>query len=149
MTKFHLISFVLLTLVSSIFAIPQQQGDNLQPRVELLETTVAKLSARVEALEALGTNNTGSSKTTSSNSDSEKTEIDYEVASIDAKITESNSVFVKYAWILTIKNNGRQRLLFDANIEFLDTDGFIVDQDFAYKLFIEPFATKQYTGAKF
>ncbi len=148
MTKFHLISFVLLTLVSSIFAIPQQQGDNLQPRVELLETTVAKLSARVEALEALGTNNTGSSKTTSSNSDSEKTEIDYEVASIDAKITESNSVFVKYAWILTIKNNGKQRLLFNANIEFLDADGFIVDQDFAYRLLIEPYETQKYTGAK-
>lgn len=148
MTKFHLISFVLLTLVSSIFAIPQQQGDNLQPRVELLETTVAKLSARVEALEALSTNNTGSSKTTSSNSDSEKTEIDYEVASIDAKITESNSVFVKYAWILTIKNNGKQRLLFNANIEFLDADGFIVDQDFAYRLLIEPYETQKYTGAK-
>lgn len=148
MTKIHIASMLLLTIVSSIFVMPQQKTDELQSRVDALETTVSLLSERVSKLEVSSVVTPQPSSEQNPKSGSDIAEIDYEVVSIDAKITESNNIYDKHSWILTVKNNGRQRLLFNATIDFLDKDGFIVDQDFGLQLLLEPYETKDFIGTK-
>lgn len=74
--------------------------------------------------------------------------IDYKIVRIDSKITEFNTVWERNAWIVTLKNNGPQTLLFNLTFQFLDADGFILDQDVQYGLLLEPYATTDYTGFK-
>ena len=148
MTKIHIASMLLLTIVSSIFAMPYQKTDELQTRLNALETTVSLLSERVSKLEVSDVVTPQPSSEQNPSSDSDISEVDYEVVSIDAKITESNNIYDKHSWILAVKNNGRQRLLFNATIDFLDKDGFIVDQDFGLQLLLEPYETKDFIGTK-
>lgn len=72
--------------------------------------------------------------------------IDYEIVSVNSKVTESNTLWERNSWIVTIKNNGPQTLLFNLTIEFLDEDGFILDQDTEYNLLLKPFETADYSG---
>jgi|GEM_PF-1630968 len=74
------------------------------------------------------------------------TGIDYEIVSINSKVTESNAVWERNSWIVSIKNNGPQTLIFDLTIEFLDEDGFILNEAKEYDLVLEPYETTDYTG---
>ena len=73
-------------------------------------------------------------------------EPDYEITRIEGKVTESNDIFEKNAWIMEVKNNGDQALLIDATIDFEDVDGFIVSQDFKFGLYIGANEIKEFTG---
>ena len=70
----------------------------------------------------------------------------FEILSVDGRITESNSVWWKYAYIVELQNTSDKRLLLDATIEFLDTDGFVVDDDRVYDFLLEPGETSSMTG---
>lgn len=70
----------------------------------------------------------------------------FEILSVDGRITESNNVWWKYAYIVEVQNTSEQRLLLNATIEFLDADGFLVDDDFVYGFLLEPGATDSITG---
>jgi len=73
-------------------------------------------------------------------------EPDYEITRIEGKVTESNDIFEKNAWVMEVKNNGDQALLIDATIDFEDADGFIVSQDYKFDLYIGANETKEFTG---
>ena len=59
-----------------------------------------------------------------------------EIANIETRVTESNDVWWKYAWRLTIRNSGSAPASLMAIIEFQDKDGFIIDRDTEYNLYI-------------
>ena len=73
-------------------------------------------------------------------------EIISEIISIDAKVTEKNDIWWKNAWILVIKNDSPSNLSFDATIEFLDADGFVVDDDRVYDLQVNAGEQETFTG---
>ncbi len=52
-----------------------------------------------------------------------------EITDIDARVTESNSTWSKFAWKLTVRNRSDSPQRLDATIEFQDKDGFVVDDD--------------------
>ncbi len=70
----------------------------------------------------------------------------WEIVSISAKVTEKNSVWWKNSWILVIRNDSSSNLSFDATIEFLDADGFIVDDDREYDLRVDAGEQETFTG---
>jgi len=72
--------------------------------------------------------------------------LNYEITQIASKVTESNDIYEKHAWILDIKNNENRPLLINATVDFEDADGFIISQDFQYGLYIGPNETKRFTG---
>ena len=51
----------------------------------------------------------------------------YEIVSIDARVTETNSSWWRYAWKLTVHNKSDMTMGFRAKIEFQDKDGFVID----------------------
>jgi hypothetical protein len=71
---------------------------------------------------------------------------EWEIISIDTRVTESNSTWSRFAWKLEMKNTANYPLRFDATIEFQDKDGFIIDTDTAAGLVISPHAKETFTG---
>jgi len=69
-----------------------------------------------------------------------------EVVDVDARITESNPTWEKFAWKLTVKNLTSSSVGFDAIIEFLDDDGFVVDDAREYGLLLGPEEEQTFTG---
>lgn len=126
----------------------------LETRVKALEQSQAVLLKRVAVLEtAVASQPHAAANATppapvATSTPGVTAKYDYELVSIQDKIVESNSVFDKRAWIMVIKNNTAQTLMFNATVEFLDASGFIVDQDIKFGLTIGPNETKQYTGVK-
>jgi hypothetical protein len=53
----------------------------------------------------------------------------FDIVSVDARVTESNSTWWKYAWKVTIRNRDAQPHAYRVTVEFHDKDGFIVDTD--------------------
>lgn len=86
-------------------------------------------------------------KPTASNSkeDSNDTKI-FEIISIDTRLVESNDTWSKIAWKLTIKNLTDKKVVFHARIEFLDKDGFLVDDTFESNLIISAQSEQSFTG---
>jgi hypothetical protein len=58
------------------------------------------------------------------------------VFSIDSKVTEQNSVWWKYAWKATLKNNSESAISTDVTVKFLDKDGFVIDEDREYNVVV-------------
>jgi hypothetical protein len=71
---------------------------------------------------------------------------EWEIISVDTRITESNNTWSRFAWKLQLKNTATQALRFDATIEFQDKDGFIVDENTAHNLVIGPKSDETFTG---
>ena len=69
-----------------------------------------------------------------------------QIVNIATKITEKNDAYYKFSWILTVKNSAESSKLFTAKIEWLDKDGFIIDDDIAYDLTIGANKEKHFTG---
>ena len=69
-----------------------------------------------------------------------------EIVDIDARVTESNPTWWKYAWRLTIRNSGSSPVSLTATIEFQDKDGFIIDEDVEYNLYVPAGKAKTFTG---
>lgn len=59
-----------------------------------------------------------------------------EIVDITTRVTESNSVWSKYAWNLTLKNNTDREQSVTAEIKWTDAEGFVVDTDTEYDLVI-------------
>jgi len=70
----------------------------------------------------------------------------FEIVSIDSKVTETNDTWWRYAWKLVLKNTSAQAAVFTATIEFQDKDGFVIDQDMARDLMVGAGAESTYTG---
>jgi hypothetical protein len=52
-----------------------------------------------------------------------------EILSVDSKITESNDYWGRHAWQLVLQSKADRPLRIQATIKFLDSEGFIIDQD--------------------
>ena len=65
---------------------------------------------------------------------------------IGTKVTEQNDAYQKFAWTLKVKNTTDTGKSFTAKIQWLDADGFIVDDDIAYDLMLNANEEKQFAG---
>jgi len=70
----------------------------------------------------------------------------WEIVAVDARVTESNSTWWKYAWKLTLKNNGTVPVALRGTIEFQDKDGFVVDDDPTDTMVVQPGSVETFTG---
>jgi hypothetical protein len=68
------------------------------------------------------------------------------VVSIDSRVTESNPVWHKYAWILVLKNTTERTQSVSATIEWVDKNGFIIDDDLKSSCVIAANAVDTFTG---
>lgn len=59
-----------------------------------------------------------------------------EIVDISTRVTEQNSVWWKFAWNLTLKNNTDRDRTVTAEIKWVDEEGFVVDNDTAYSLVV-------------
>jgi len=75
-----------------------------------------------------------------------KKEKDFEIVSVNMKVTESNDVWWKFAWRLTIKNKSESPQIFDAKIEFQDKEGFIITDHDGHNLLVPPNSQETFTG---
>ena len=73
-------------------------------------------------------------------------EKDWRIVSVETRVTESNNVWSKYAWKLTLRNESDQPQLFRGTIEFQDSDGFIVDTDNAPDMPVPAKSEQVFTG---
>jgi hypothetical protein len=78
--------------------------------------------------------------------DPQKENREFAIVDIDSRVTESNDVWWKYAWKLTLRNNSVAEHAFKASIEFQDKDGFVVDDDSKYGLVVPPNSEQVFTG---
>ena len=72
----------------------------------------------------------------------------FEVVSIDSKVTESNDVWWKFAWKLTLRNKSSEAAAFRATIDFYDKDGFVVDSTTSDTLVVPGSADEAFAGTK-
>lgn len=73
-------------------------------------------------------------------------ERDWGIVSVDSRVTESNNVWSKYAWKLTLRNESDQPQAFLGTIEFQDSDGFIVDTGNANGMLVPAKSEQVFTG---
>jgi hypothetical protein len=75
-----------------------------------------------------------------------KMEKDFEIISVDMRVTESNDVWWKFAWRLTLENKSESSQSFDAKIEFQDREGFVIADDDEHNLMVSPNSQQTFTG---
>lgn len=68
------------------------------------------------------------------------------IVSIDTRIIESNDSWSKIAWKLVLKNLTDTAMAFNAYIEFMDKDGFLVDDTLEPNLLLSARNEQAYTG---
>jgi len=128
---------------------PQPNSSEPHPliRIANLEAKIIQLEQRLAKLESLQMPEQISLKPTASNSkeDSGDTRM-IEIISIDTRLVEANDTWSKIAWKLVIKNLTDKKVIFHANIEFLDKDGFLVDDTFESNLIISAQSEQSFTG---
>lgn len=128
---------------------PQTNSSEPHPLVRIanLEAKIIELEQRLAKLESLQMPEQISLKPTASNSqeDSDDTRM-IEIISIDTRLVEANDTWSKIAWKLVIKNLTDNKVIFHANIEFLDKDGFLVDDTFESNLIISAQSEQSFTG---
>lgn len=125
-------------LEASLFTM-KQSNDALTKRVSALETTVATKASVLVPTPAPGSAQAPVAATAVSG-------YEYELVSINDKITDSNTVYDTRSWIMVIKNNTSKTLIFNATIKYFDAQGFVVQQQPQFGLSIGPNATQEYTG---
>ena len=75
-----------------------------------------------------------------------KKEEEFEIVDVVMKVTESGTYWTKYSWAMTIKNNTDTAKSFNADIRWLDTEGFLVNEDYEYNLEISAGEEKRFAG---
>lgn len=70
----------------------------------------------------------------------------WQIVSIESRVTETNNVWSRYAWKLTLRNESQQPSVFGGTIEFQDRDGFIVDTSRADNLVVPAGSEQVFTG---
>jgi hypothetical protein len=81
-------------------------------------------------------------------SDGPKPEKEWRVVDIESRVTESNEIWSRVAWRLTLENRSERTVVFEGSIDFEDDDGFIVDADGVFDLAVGAGESKVFTGAK-
>ena len=69
-----------------------------------------------------------------------------EVASVETRVTETNNVWWRIAWRLTVRSHANRPLQLIAKIEYLDAQGFVVDQQVEHGLILPAGANETFTG---
>lgn len=62
---------------------------------------------------------------------------DIEIVNVETKVTESNSTWSKYSWLLTLKNNTSKDKSINVELRWLDADGFVLETTDAYGLVVK------------
>jgi hypothetical protein len=70
----------------------------------------------------------------------------FEVVKADARVTETNGSWSRFAWQITVRSLGKTRLQFQTKMEFLDADGFIIADQLEYGLILSAGSTETFTG---
>ena len=68
------------------------------------------------------------------------------VVSLSGRVTEMNDVWWKWSYLLVVANTNDEAVTFDANIQFLDRDGYVVQEKQEYGLNLQPNCTNRITG---
>lgn len=71
---------------------------------------------------------------------------DWRIVSVDARVTEANTVWSRYAWKLTLDNESNRPQVFQGTIEFQDNDGFIVDTSNPGQMVVPAQSQQVFTG---
>lgn len=69
-----------------------------------------------------------------------------EIADISTKVTEKNSVWWRFSWNLTLKNNTDRTRTTAADIKWVDSEGFVIDSAHEYSLEIPANSEKTFNG---
>ena len=132
--------------------LPETDIAALETRIAALEQSLSALTTRVAELEKLTPTatrgperGTSALPTATPRPARQPAASNFEIISIDSRVTESNSTWWKYAWILEVSNQGDEDILFNAEIQFQDEDGFVIDTAYAYDLVIRAGETKKFS----
>ena len=115
-------------------------------RIALLEERVAELEQRLVRLENSAGVQLPGSFAAPPVAPPLEADPAFEIVKIDARITESNDAWSRFAWKLIMKNLSGNPLTFHASIEFLDQDGFVVADAFQPNLLLRPDGEQPFTG---
>lgn len=94
----------------------------------------------------LATPEIGSDPTRSGEPSAAKAQI--EITEVATRPTESNSTWTRFAWKVAVMNLTSQPLRLSLIVEFLDSDGFVVDQDVKPDLALGAGLATTFTGFK-
>jgi hypothetical protein len=128
---------------------PKSSQSEVHPltRIANLEKKVAQLEQRIAELESVKTPlHSPFSTTPVSVPDNPADGKLFEIVSIDTKIIEANDSWTKVAWKLIVQNLSNSPIAFHASIEFLDQDGFMVDETMEPNLVLPAKKQQTYTG---
>lgn len=67
-----------------------------------------------------------------------------EVVSASARATERNNSWWRFGWVATIKNHSEYPQTFDLQVQFMDSDGYVVDDTTARDLNLPPGASQTF-----
>jgi len=68
--------------------------------------------------------------------------------SLDYGVIETNRVFSRFSWAVTLNNGGGERpRAFDVTIQFLDSNGLIIDTDNLYRQVVGAFGEETFRGS--
>jgi hypothetical protein len=70
------------------------------------------------------------------------------IKDVSGKVTEANDVWSKFAWRLKVGNDGDESASFTALIQFVDKDGYIVDEDRQYDMVVAAHEERTFSGFK-
>lgn len=76
----------------------------------------------------------GNESSTSTETKQERSAKDVEIVDVGSRVTESNDVWWKFAWKLTLRNNTDRNRSVTGTIKWMDKDGYVVDSDRFYSL---------------
>lgn len=67
-----------------------------------------------------------------------------QVVSASGRATERNNSWWRFAWVVTIANHSSEVRDFKLQVQFMDADGYVIDDDTAYSLTVPPLQTKTF-----
>jgi hypothetical protein len=68
------------------------------------------------------------------------------IVGVDSRVTESNDVWWKYAWILRVQNQSNRVQSFDVKIQFLDADQFVIETEYEFGLAVDANSVGTFRG---
>lgn len=70
----------------------------------------------------------------------------FRIVSVETKLVEANEIWHKYSWKLTLENLTKRGLWLIATLQWLDADGFVIDEDVEYDIHLASLETKIFRG---
>ncbi|MBM3128459.1 MAG: hypothetical protein FJ009_07445 [Chloroflexi bacterium] len=100
---------------------------SIEERLKLLEARVTQLEQRISKRDDFQSG--GGGKNIGSGTSIDHQPPLFEIVKVDTRVTESNTTWWKFAWKLVLKSLSEVPLQLSAKVEFLDAEGFVVDDD--------------------